>query len=151
MSTTPRATPIPDSHIDILTSRPTAYLATVRPDGMLSVNPVAVMWDGQHLRVSTVKTRKKVRNLEHDPRVAIAIAHRNNPNLYVEVRGTAELADDTDRSFVDAMAQVYMGVDRYPFDRPGDERVTITIHATQVSAPRIPLADDPPTAPDPPT
>jgi hypothetical protein len=66
----------------------------------------------------------------------------------VEVRGTAELVDDTDRAVIDGIARVYMGVDRYPFDEPGQERVTVVVHAEQVSAPRIPLDDDPPTAPD---
>jgi hypothetical protein len=41
-----------------------------------------------------------------------------------------------------------MGVDRYPFDRPGQERVTVTIIAEHVSAPQIPLADNPPQARD---
>ena len=45
-------------------------------------------------------------------------------------------------------SRVYMAADRYPFDQPDQERVTIRVHAEQVSAPRIPLDDDPPTAPD---
>jgi hypothetical protein len=106
------------------------------------------MFDGEHLQVSTIRSRQKYRNLVADPRVAICVPHRNNPNRYVEVRGTVELTDDTDRAFVNSIAQAYMDVDEYPFDRPGDERVIVTIHAEQVSAPDIPLADDPPTAPD---
>jgi PPOX class probable F420-dependent enzyme len=145
----PKTKPIPETHHDILVDRPTGHLATLRPDGRLSVNPVALMWDGEHVRVSTLKSRKKYRNLRHDPRVAISIPHRNNPNRYVEIRGIAELTDDGDRSFVNSVARHYMDVDEYPFDGPGDERVTITIHAEQVSAPDIPLADEPPTAPDP--
>lgn len=145
----PKTEPIPETHRDILVDRPTGHLATLRPDGRLSVNPVGLMWDGEYVRVSTLKSRKKYRNLLRDPRVAISIPHRNNPNRYVEIRGIAELTDDVDRSFVNALARHYMDVDEYPFDGPGDERVTITIHAEQVSAPDIPMADDPPTAPDP--
>ena len=140
--------PIPETHHDILVDRPTGHLATLRPDGRLSVNPVAVMWDGEHVRVSTLKSRKKYRNLKKDPRVAISIPHRNDPSRYVEIRGSAELSDDADRSFVNSMARHYMGVDEYPYDRPGDERVTITIHAEQVSASDLPLARNPRTAPD---
>ena len=144
----PKTKPIPETHHDILTDRPTGHLATVRPDGRLSVNPVGLIFDGEYVRVSTLKSRKKYRNLRLDPRVAISIPHRNNPNRYVEIRGVAELIDDPDRSFVNSIARHYMGVEVYPFDEPGDERVTITIHAEQVSAPEIPLAEDPPTAPD---
>jgi PPOX class probable F420-dependent enzyme len=144
----PRTRPVPESHHDILSDRPTGHIATLRPDGRLSVNPVALMWDGVHVRVSTLKSRQKYVNLLADPRVAISIPHRNNPNRYVELRGVAELNDDTDRAFVNSIAKHYMGVDVYPFDPPGAERVTITIHAEQVSAPVISLAADSPMAPD---
>jgi PPOX class probable F420-dependent enzyme len=143
----PKTKPIPETHHDILVDRPTGHLASIRPDGRLSVNPVGLMWDGEHVRVSTLKSRKKYRNLQRDPRVAISIPHRNDPSRYVEIRGIAELTDDTDRSFVNSMTRHYMGVDEYPFDKPGDERVTITIHAEQVSAPELPRAKAPPSAP----
>jgi len=144
----PQTKPIPASLHDILTDLPIGHVATIRPDGRLSVNPVSLLWDGKHVRLSTIKSRQKYRNLVRDPRIAISIPHRNNPNRYVELRGIAELADDGDRSFINAVARHYLKLDAYPFDRPGDERVTITIHAEQVSAPDIPMADAPPAAPD---
>lgn len=144
----PETKPIPASCHDILTDRPIAHFATIRPDGRLSVNPVSLIWDGRHVRVSTVKSRQKYRNLLRDPRVAMSIPHRNNPNRYVEIRGIAELTEDTDRSFINSIACHYLDTDVYPFDAPGAERVTITIHAEQVSTPEIPLADNPPSAPD---
>ncbi|MBI4517542.1 MAG: PPOX class F420-dependent oxidoreductase [Deltaproteobacteria bacterium] len=139
---------ITEAHSDILRSLPIGHLATIRPDGQLSVNPVAIIWDGVHVRVSTIKSRQKCRNLRRDPRVAISIPHRDDPSRYVEIRGTAELSDDADRSFVNSVAKAYLGVDEYPFDRPGEERVVITIHAEHVSAPKIPLAGVPPEARD---
>lgn len=138
-----KAPPIPAGHLDILTDRPIGHIATIRPDGRLSVHPVSLMWDGMHVRVSTVRSRQKYRNLQHDPRVAISIPHRSNPARYVEIRGIAELTGDPDRSFINSVARHYLNLDVYPFDQPGDERVTITIHAEQVSAPEVPLADDP--------
>ena len=145
--TTP-SKPIPAYVHDILTDKPTAYLATMRPDGRVSVTPMGLMFDGEHLLLSTTKDRKKYRNLQADDRVTVCVPHRNNPNRYVEVRGRAVLTDDRDRSFVNSIAKAYMGVDVYPFDRPGQERVTIRVIAEHVSAPRIPLAGDPPNAPD---
>ena len=140
---------IPKFVEDILDDKPTGFLATVRPDGQLSVTPLAVMYDGKTIRLSTTTDRKKYRNLLADPRVALCVPHRNNPNRYVEVRGTASLVPDRDRSFINAIAKKYMGVGEYPFDRPGQERVTIEIRPEHVSAPRIPLADNAPQAPDP--
>jgi PPOX class probable F420-dependent enzyme len=140
--------PIPEYVHDILADKPTAYLTTMRPDGHFSTTPMAVMFDGRNLLLSTTKDRKKYRNLCADDRVTVCVPHRNNPNRYLEVRGRAELVDDGDRSFIDSVARAYMGVDRYPFDPPDAERVTIRVVAEQISAPRIPLADDPPQAPD---
>ena len=144
----PKTRAIPKHAHDILRDRPTGHIATLRPDGRLSVNPVSLIWDGEYVRVSTLKSRGKYRNLSQDPRVAISIPHRSNPNRYVEIRGIAELTDDPQRVFINSIARHYMDVDVYPFDAPGAQRVTITIHAEQVSTPDIPLADDPPTAPD---
>jgi PPOX class probable F420-dependent enzyme len=145
----PETKPIPEKCRDILEDLPIGHVATIRPDGRLSVNPVCLMFDGKHIRVPTVKTRQKYKNLLADPRIAISVPHRNNPNRYVEVRGIAELTDDPDRAFVNSIARHYMNVDEYPFDKPGDERAILTIHAEQVSSPEIPLADAPPGAPDP--
>jgi PPOX class probable F420-dependent enzyme len=136
----PETQAIPEHVRDILEDMPMGHLATLRSDGRLSVNPVAVVYDGTYLRVSTVKSRVKYKNLVRDPRLAISIPHRKDGNRYIEVRGRAILEDDTDRSFINGIAKLYMGQDEYPFDRPGDERVTITIIAEQVSTPRIPLA-----------
>lgn len=124
-------------------------MASIRPDDRLSVHPVSLMFDGEYVRESTVKTRQNYHNLVKDPRIAISVPHRNNPNRYVEIRGIAELTDDPDRTFIDSVARHYMQVDVYPFNRPGGERVTITIHAEQVPSPAVPLADAPPSAADP--
>ena len=129
---------IPAHCLDIFDTNCMGYVATMRPDGRMSVNPVSVMWDGVHLRFSTLKSRKKYRNLIEDDRVTICVQHPDNPVRYVEVRGRARLADDTDCTFIDSIAQKYMGVDKYPYDRPGDERITVTVEIEHVSAPKIP-------------
>ena len=66
----------------------------------------------------------------------------------MEIRGRAVLSPDHGRRLVNAIAKKYMYVEEYPFDRPGDERVVITIVVEHVSSPEIPLADNPPSAPD---
>jgi PPOX class probable F420-dependent enzyme len=135
---------IPERARPLLEGRPVAFMTTVRPDGMLSTNPVAVVYDGETLRVSTVAGRRKVRNLQADDRITLCVVQPDNLNRYVEIRGRAIVEPDTDRHFVDAMAKQYMDVDVYPFDRPGDERVIVRIVPEQVSCPSIPLAEAPP-------
>jgi PPOX class probable F420-dependent enzyme len=87
---------------DILEDNPTGYLGTLRPDGQLSVTPLALLFDGATIRLSTTTDRKKYRNLLADPRVALCVPHRNNPNRYAEIRGIARIVPDPDRSFINA-------------------------------------------------
>lgn len=77
----------------------------------------------------------KYRNLLSDPRITLCISHPDNELHYIEVRGRAELSEDSDRKFVDAIAKKYMGVDAFPYDPPGAERVTVTVICEQISTP----------------
>jgi PPOX class probable F420-dependent enzyme len=140
----PPGAPIPAYARSILEGTPIAFMTTMRPDGRMSTNPVSLLFDGAHVRISTVKGRRKLRNLLADDRVTICVVQPDNLNRYVEIRGRAAVEADGDRSFINRMARQYMDADEYPFDRPGDERVIITVIAETVSSPRIPLADDPP-------
>ena len=133
---------IPSRAAEILSHKPIGYMSTQRPDGRMSVVPVAVIWDGQTVRISAVKSTKKIRNLRLDPRLTLCVPHPSNPQRYVELRGTADISDDTDRSFVNAMAKAWMGVQEYPYDRPGDERVVITLRVEAVSSPVVHGSDD---------
>jgi PPOX class probable F420-dependent enzyme len=138
-------TALPPQALALFEGKPVAFVTTMRPDGHMSTNPMAVvLGDDGLIRLSTVTTRRKVRNLLADERLTVCVVDPGNLNRYVEIRGRAVLEPDADRSFIDSIARRYMGVDRYPFDAEGDERVTITLIAEQVSCPPIPLADDPP-------
>ena len=136
--------PISEHVRELLEGTPIAFMTTIRPDGRMSTNPVSVLFDGTRVRVSTVRSRKKVRNLVADDRVTLCIVQPGNLNRYVEIRGRAVVEPDTDRAFINEIARAYMGVDEYPFDAPGDERVVVTVIPEQVSSPLVPLADDPP-------
>jgi PPOX class probable F420-dependent enzyme len=107
---------------------------------------MALLFDGTHVRLSTVTNRQKYKNLVADDRITVCVVQPDNLNRYVEIRGRAIVEPDPDRAFIDQIAVRYMDADRYPFDRPGDERVIITVIAEQVSSPLIPLADAPPYA-----
>ena len=135
---------IPHYVLDIFDDKPIAYLTTMRPDGRMSTNPVAALLRDGKVCVSTTKDRKKIRNLRADDRITLCVVQPGNLNRYVEIRGRAVLTADDDRSFIDSIAQRYMGVDRYPFDKKWQERVTVTVIAEAISAPDIPLADEPP-------
>jgi len=128
---------IPASHLDIVEAKGLSFVATIRPDGLLSVHPVSVIAEAGELKFSTMKDRGKVRNLRHDNRISVCIPDPANPLRYIEVRGRARIEEDPDRSFVDRVAQKFLGVERYPYDPPGTERVTIVVEIEQVSVPRV--------------
>ena len=129
---------IPESHIDILELPCFGHVATLRPDGLLSVHPVSVMYTDGTVWFSTLKTRKKVRNLERDDRMSLSIPHPDNPVHYIELRGRGVIKPDPERQYVNAMAKKFMGVEEYPYDKPGDERVVVEMVVEQVSTPLIP-------------
>ena len=122
---------------EILATKPIGYMGTMRPDGRMSIVPVAVLFDGVTVRITSVKARFKIRNLEQDPRITLCVPLAEDSQHYVEIRGTVTLEDDTDRSVVNAMAKEWMGMDEYPYDQPGEERITITVHPDVVSVPRV--------------
>ncbi len=135
---------IPESHYDIVEGKNFAQVAAVMPNGSLANNVVAFTWDGEYVRFSTIKSRQKYKNLASDQRVALCIVDPDNAWRYLEIRGHVELEDDEDRSFINSIAKKYMNMDEYPFDQPGDERVTFTVNPTRVRAEYVHRADGKP-------
>lgn len=119
---------VPESHTDILEKPAFASAATIGPDGGPQNNPVWFGWDGSYIRFSQITTRQKYRNLNADPRVSFSILDPDDPYRYVEIRGVMiGIEDDPDLTFINSMAKKYLGLDTYPWHRPGDERVVMVI------------------------
>jgi PPOX class probable F420-dependent enzyme len=106
-----------------------AVIGTAMPDGRPQLSVVWVTRDGDDLLVSTVKGRRKQRNIERDPRVSILIYPKDKPRSYVEVRGTATMTEEGGRELIDRLAGYYMGVDRYPLD-DGTDHVRVVVRIT---------------------
>ena len=127
---------IPENYQELLESTALAHVGTIGPGGELQNNIVWFDWDGEHVKFSQTKARQKFRNLKRDPRVAFSIVDPENPYRYLEVRGeVARVEEDPELNFISAMAKKYIGVDRYHYHQPGDERVVIVVepgHTTQM-------------------
>ncbi len=119
---------LPEAGHAILAKTGLAQVATLDLDGAPQCTPVWFEWDGKVLRFSTTTGRQKYRNLVRDPRLVANVVDADNPMSYVELRGRAELDLESGRAFVDHQAQRYLGVDSYPWDAPGDVRVTVVLH-----------------------
>jgi PPOX class probable F420-dependent enzyme len=124
---------IPASHLDLLASTALANVATVGPGGAPQVNPVWFDWDGTNLLFGQITTRQKVRNLRRDPRLAVAIVDPANPTRYLEIRGVARLVPDPEAELTHRLAKKYLGLDRFPYAQPGEERIQVVVEPHHVT------------------
>jgi len=130
-------TTIPASHADLLqpSKRAFAQLATVNADGSPQVTPVWVDYDGTHVIVNTARGRVKAKNLERNPRVAMAIADPENPYRYLGVQGrVVEMIGQGADAHIDKMAKKYLNKDSYPYRQPGEQRVIVKIVPEKIHA-----------------
>ena len=96
--------------IDAYMSEPRiADLATINPDGSPHIAPVWYRYDGAVVKVFTQHTAVKLRNIRHDPRVALSIATQSEPYGYVIVSGAAAISDEGIPDEVRQMAIHYKG------------------------------------------
>ena len=119
---------VPEKFLDLFRKKAFASLATLMPGGAPQVTPVWCDYDGTHVLVNSARGRQKDRNVARDQRVALAIQDPDNPYRYLEVRGTvAEITETGADAHIDRMAKKYLGVDTYPYRKPGEVRVIYKI------------------------
>ncbi len=81
-----------DAHIDErLRTEPIIWLATTRPDGRPHLVPVWFSWDGETITIYSQPNNRKMRNLQHNPNVSLALNTMDEGDDVVIVEGTAEL------------------------------------------------------------
>jgi PPOX class probable F420-dependent enzyme len=125
---TTEKTLIPESHLDLLESTALAHIATLGPRGEPQSSPVWFGWDGDYVKFSQIKPRQKYKTLNRYPRLALSIVDPENHLRYLEIRGVVDrIEEDPDLDFINSMSKKYLGKDRYPNHRPGDERVVVFV------------------------
>ncbi len=123
---------------DLLTTKKAfAHIATLMEDGTPQVTPVWVDYDGATIRVNSANGRVKVDNLKKRPAVALSIADPDNPYRYVQIRGRVKrITEEGADKHIDSLAKKYLGKDKYPFAKPGEQRVIFEIEPLSVSGNR---------------
>lgn len=124
-----------DTWRDLVESKKTfAHIATLMPDGTPQSTPVWIDYIDGKVLVNSAKGRVKVRNLKPGSPVAISITDPDNPYRYVQIRGkVSRVTEDGAAQHIDKMAKKYLDKDKYPFSKPGEERVIFEIEPTAVS------------------
>ncbi len=121
-------------YADLFDKKALASLATLMPNGEPQVTPVWCDFDGQNVLVNTAVGRVKDRNLQRDGRASLAIIDPDNAYRYLEVRGkVVERTEDGADAHIDRMAKKYLGVETYPYRRPGEVRVLYRIKPERLS------------------
>src|SRR5258708_34148055 len=81
-----------DAHIDKrLRAELMMWLSTVRPDGRPHLVPVWFLWDGRAILIFSQPNQQKLRNLQHNPNVMVALDTAGQGDEGGMVEGKREL------------------------------------------------------------
>jgi PPOX class probable F420-dependent enzyme len=123
---------IPSSHRDLLDAQ-VATLATIGSDGRPQLTEMWFLTDGDTVKLSLNTARQKMKNLRANPAATLLILDLANPYRYLEIRDDAEITPDDDYTFADRLGAKYQS-DLRDRDRPGDQRVVVSIRPARVRA-----------------
>jgi PPOX class probable F420-dependent enzyme len=106
----------------LLESDALVHLATIDPDGAPQVSCVWAGLDGEEILTAHMMRRRKVKNVERDPRVTLSIEAPgiNDRGLreYLVVHGRATVQEGGAAALLQELAHVYLGPDAV-FPPPG--------------------------------
>jgi len=126
-----------DDLLKLLIQPVSCYVATTMPDGSPQLTLTWVDTDGEHILINSVRGHQKVRNIERDPRVAVAIADPADPSRYAQIRGRVlSVTEEGAVEHIEKLAQRYLG-GPYPWYGGRDQtRLLITIEAERITGMR---------------
>ena len=126
---------LPEGLIALLHQPSICFLTTLMPDGSPQITQTWVDTDGEHVVINTVQGFQKVKNVERDPRVAVAVADPSGPSRYYAIRGrVVNVSTEGGADHIEALAQRYLGAP-YPWYGGRDQvRVILTIAADKIHA-----------------
>ena len=96
-----------------------AVLATQSHSGQVQATPVWFLHADGEILINTSAGRAKLRNMEANPRVALAIVDRENPYRYVQIQGRVVKFDNANGAKgIDTLSQRYTGK---PYTYPSND------------------------------
>ena len=105
-------------------------LTTINPDAQPQSSVVWAKVEGDQVIISTIRGRRKCRNMERDPRITLLAYDPDDPYRYVELRGEVTLDEAGGDELIDELSLAYDGE---PFKhRPGEVRVVVRFTANRV-------------------
>lgn len=102
---------IPEEYLDLFDRKTFAQFATLTGDGFPHVTPVWIDFDcdAERIVVNTERHRRKVMNVEADPRVGVALLDPDDPYRRLSIIGRVdEITTEGAREHIEALAQRYV-------------------------------------------
>ena len=114
--------------LELLNRPSTCFVATTMVDGSPQLTQTWVDTDGERVLINSVRGFLKVRNIEREPRVAVAVSDPDEPRRYFQVRGrVVDITTEGAADHIEKLSQKYLG-GPYPWFGGRDQvRVIITI------------------------
>ena len=124
---------LPDAFLDLLRKASPCFITTLMPDGSPQTTETWVDTDGKHVVVNTVQTHLKVKNIQRDPRVSVAVCDASNFSRYYAVRGrVVKMTTDGGAEHIEALSQRYTGGPYAWYGGRDQVRVILTIAAEKI-------------------
>jgi len=118
---------------ELILAKNLGNIATLMPNGSPHVVPVWIDYDNGDVLVNTAEGRQKLKNIRHDPRVAMDVVNQENPYEMIALRGSVvEVTREGADAHIDKLARKYLGRD-YPYRQPGEQRVIIRIEPERLA------------------
>jgi len=120
--------------IKLIDGKNFANVAFVMNKGSPHVSPVWVDRDGDLILVNTAEGRVKSKYLKENGKIALSIFNQENPYENIVIWGhVAERTKKGASEHIDKMAKKYLGKEKYPYNRPGVDRILLKIEPDHVS------------------
>lgn len=113
-----------------------ATAATNGPNGQPHLTVIWLTREGDDLLFSTTTDRQQGKNLARDPRITVLINPPDNPYVYAEIRGTATITPDPDKTLPDELSVKYTGrkyADFNPASSADGPRVIVRVTPRRVA------------------
>ena len=123
---------LPQSVQKVLEDKAYGHVVTFYPDGRPQISMVWMDVDGNEALFNTADGRVKPKNLRRDPRVIVSIQDRSDPQAYLLIYGSATVTEAGADAEIDKLAKRFLGVDKYPFRRPGEKRLNVRIKVDRI-------------------
>jgi PPOX class probable F420-dependent enzyme len=109
------------------------FITTLMPDGAPQTTMTWVDTDGEHIIINTVETHLKVKNIQRDPRVSVAVCDVEDSSRYFAIRGrVVKLTTEGGAAHIEALAQRYTGRPYAWYGGRDQVRVILSIAADKV-------------------